>query len=88
MAIYLEWDGGAIKGNVTAEGYKGHDPAGFQRLAWAGHLHGSRTHIEPGEATRPTISEVTVAKNDGWHSLGLFQEALVALKARKRSFTW
>ena len=60
MAIYLIYEG--IKGNVTADGYKDHIQISSLQFGV-----GRGVSMEPGnlanrEATRPSISEVTITK--------------------------
>ncbi|PID43871.1 MAG: hemolysin-coregulated protein [Proteobacteria bacterium] len=83
MAIYLDWDGISIKGNVTAEGYK--DMIRLDSLQFG---VGRGITMEVGqianrEATRPNISEVTATKVMDAASSGLFQEALVGAEGKK-----
>lgn len=74
MAIYIQYDG--IKGNTTAEGYKDHLTVSSMQFGV-----GRGISMEPGnlsnrEATRPTISEVTVTKVADTSSVALFKEAV------------
>ena len=74
MAIYLEYDG--INGNVTADGYQ--DQIGVLSFAFG---VGRAISMEPGnmanrEATRPSVSEVTVTKMMDNASSSLFKEAV------------
>ncbi len=74
MAIYLEYDG--ITGNVTADGYQ--DQIGILSFAFG---VGRAISMEPGnmanrEATRPSVSEVTVTKMMDNASSSLFKEAV------------
>ncbi|MCG8611455.1 MAG: type VI secretion system tube protein Hcp [Pseudomonadales bacterium] len=83
MAIFLEWDGGSIKGNVTAEGYT--DWIKLENLQFG---VGRGITMEAGnmsnrEATRPNMSEVSISKVMDGASSGLFQEALVGSDGKK-----
>ncbi|HWV14064.1 MAG TPA: type VI secretion system tube protein Hcp [Cellvibrio sp.] len=74
MAIYIEYQG--IKGNVTAEGYKNH--LSVESLQFG---VGRGISMEPGklanrEATRPSISEITVSKVADSSTTAFFKEAV------------
>lgn len=86
MAIYIEYEG--IKGNVTAEGYKGHISVNSCQFGV-----GRGISMEPGkmsnrEATRPTISELTLSKAADTSAVALFKESVTgaAGKAVKVKF--
>lgn len=81
MAIYLEYEG--IKGNVTAEGYKDH--IAVQSLSFG---VGRGISMEPGnlsnrEATRPTVSEITLTKVADNSATALFKEAVTGSAGKK-----
>jgi len=81
MAIFLEYEG--IKGNVTAEGYKDH--IAVQSLSFG---VGRGISMEPGnlsnrEATRPTVSEVTLTKEADNSATALFKEAVTGSAGKK-----
>ena len=81
MAIYLEFDG--IKGNVTAEGYK--DQIGVMSFSFG---VGRAISMEPGnisnrEATRPSISEITITKEMDNASAALFKESVTGSAGKK-----
>lgn len=81
MAIYVEYEG--IKGNVTADGYKDH--ISVQSLQFG---VGRGISMEPGnlsnrEATRPTISEVTLTKPADTSATALFKEAVTGSSGKK-----
>lgn len=74
MAIYVEYQG--IKGNVTAEGYKNH--LSVESLQFG---VGRGISMEPGklanrEATRQSISEITVSKVADSATTAFFKEAV------------
>lgn len=74
MAIYLQYDG--IKGNVTAEGYKDHIAVLTAQFGI-----GRGISMEPGnmsnrEASRPSISEVSLTKTADNSVTGIFKEAV------------
>ena len=81
MAIYMEYDG--IKGNVTAEGYKDH--VGVASFSFG---VGRAISMEPGnisnrEATRPSISEITITKEMDNASAALFKESVTGAAGKK-----
>ncbi len=81
MAIYLEYEG--IKGNVTADGYKDHISVDSVQFGV-----GRGISMEPGnlsnrEATRPTISEITVTKPADTSATALFKESVTGSAGKK-----
>lgn len=81
MAIYLEYEG--IKGNVTADGYKDHIAVDSIQFGV-----GRGITMEPGnlsnrEATRPSISEITVTKPADTSATSLFKEAVTGSSGKK-----
>ncbi|MGM8225548.1 Hcp family type VI secretion system effector [Cellvibrio sp. ARAG 10.3] len=81
MAIYVEYEG--IKGNVTADGYKDHISVNSLQFGV-----GRGISMEPGnlsnrEATRPTISEVTMTKPADTSATALFKEAVTGSSGKK-----
>lgn len=81
MAIYLDYEG--IKGNVTADGYVGHIAVLTCQFGV-----GRGISMEPGnltnrEATRPTVSEVTLTKTADNSVTGLFKEAVTGSSGKK-----
>lgn len=81
MAIYLEYEG--IKGNVTADGYKDH--IGVNSVQFG---VGRGISMEPGnmsnrEATRPSLSEVTITKYADNSVTGIFKEAVTGSAGKK-----
>lgn len=81
MAIYLEYEG--IKGNVTADGYKDHIAVDSIQFGV-----GRGISMEPGnlsnrEATRPTISEITLTKPADTSATSLFKEAVTGTSGKK-----
>ncbi len=81
MAIYVEYEG--IKGNVTADGYKDHISVHSLQFGV-----GRGISMEPGnlsnrEATRPTISEVTMTKPADTSATALFKEAVTGSSGKK-----
>lgn len=81
MAIYIEYEG--IKGNVTADGYKDHISVNSCQFGV-----GRGISMEPGkmsnrEATRPTISEVTLSKAADTSAIALFKESVTGSAGKK-----
>ncbi|GAA6166720.1 Hcp family type VI secretion system effector [Sessilibacter corallicola] len=76
MAIYMNFNSNSPKGNVTAQGYE--DWIEVDHFSFG---VGRGINMEPGamanrEATRPSISEVTVSKNLDAASGGLFKQSV------------
>lgn len=74
MAIFMQYEG--IKGNVTAEGYADH--IDVQSMTFG---VGRGISMDPGnlanrEATRPSISEITVTKLMDNSTTSLFKESV------------
>jgi type VI secretion system secreted protein Hcp len=81
MAIYLQYDG--IKGNVTADGYKDHIAVDSVQFGV-----GRGISMEPGnmsnrEATRPSVSEVTLTKVADNSVTAIFKEAVTGSAGKK-----
>ena len=81
MAIYLEYEG--IKGNVTADGYKDHIAVDSVQFGV-----GRGISMEPGnlsnrEATRPSVSEVTLSKKADNSVTAIFKEAVTGSNGKK-----
>ncbi len=80
MAIFCEYEG--VKGNCTAEGYKDH----LVCLSFNFGV-GRGISMEPGnmanrEATRPSISEVTITKAADNSATALFKESVTGAAGR------
>ena len=81
MAIYIDYEG--IQGNVTAEGYQDH----IKILS----IHfgvGRGISMEPGnmsnrEATRPTLSEITITKFADNSTTSLFKESVTGAQGKR-----
>ncbi|MDH5573724.1 MAG: type VI secretion system tube protein Hcp [Gammaproteobacteria bacterium] len=81
MAIYLEYEG--IKGNVTADGYKDHIAVDSAQFGI-----GRGISMEPGnmsnrEASRPSVSEVTLSKKADNSVTAIFKEAVTGSAGKK-----
>jgi len=77
MAIFMNYNGLKVKGNVTAEGYAD----GWIKLDSMQFGIGRGISMEAGnmsnrEATRPSLSEVSISKVMDSASSGLFKESL------------
>jgi type VI secretion system secreted protein Hcp len=84
MAIYLLYEG--IKGNVTADGYKDH----IQLMSVQFGV-GRGISMEPGnlanrEATRPSVSELTITKQADNSVTDFFREAVVGSAGKTAKF--
>ena len=76
MAIYMNYDGLAIKGGVTADGYTDWiDISSFQFGVGRG-ISMEVGGMQEREATRPSISEVSLSKAMEASSGGLFQASV------------
>jgi len=76
MAIYMNYDKKRIKGNVTAEGYQ--ETINVNSFSWG---VGRGISMESGaianrEATRPSLSEITISKIMDNSTPGLFKESV------------
>ena len=76
MPIYMQYDSGKIKGDVTAKGHE--DWIELSSFSWG---VGRGISTRPGkvadrEATAPSVSEVAVTKALDTATVGLVQEAL------------
>jgi len=81
MAIFMEYEG--IKGNATAEGYEDHIVV--HSLSFG---VGRGISMEPGnmsnrEASRPSVSEVTLTKLADNSATALFKEAVTGASGKK-----
>ena len=83
MAIYMEFDGGSPKGDVTAEGYK--DWIKIDSLQWG---VGRGISMQVGaisnrEASNPSFSEVTISKQMDNASSGLMKASMAGAEGVK-----
>ena len=81
MAIFIEYEG--IKGNATADGYKDHISVDSFTFGV-----GRGISMEPGnlsnrEATRPSLSEITISKPADTSATALFKEAVTGSSGKK-----
>ncbi|ARU54969.1 MAG: type VI secretion system tube protein Hcp [Pseudomonadales bacterium] len=83
MAIFMQWDGGSIKGNVTAEGYTDWIKLENVQFGVGRGITMEAGNMSNREATRPSISEVSISKVMDGASSGLFQESLVGADGKK-----
>ena len=81
MAIYIEYEG--IKGNVTADGYKDHIALLSAQFGVGRGISMEAGNLSNREATRPSISEVTVTKTADNSVTGLFKESVTGSAGKK-----
>jgi len=74
MAIYVEYDG--IKGNVTADGYKDHIAVLAVQFGVGRGISMEAGNMSNREASRPSISEVTLTKTADNSVTAIFKEAV------------
>lgn len=72
MAIYLEFEG--IKGNVTAEGYKGHIDLDSVMFNGKRVVSMQTGHLTNREASQPSIEPITISKRADSSVISLFKE--------------
>ena len=76
MAIYMNYNDLAVKGNVTAEGYKDWIRIESMSFGLGRHISMEAGHMSNREATRPNITEVALTKQMDGATSGLFKESL------------
>ena len=76
MAIYMNYNDLAVKGNVTTEGYENWIRIETMSFGLGRHVSMEAGHMSNREATRPNITEVACAKIMDGASSGLFKESL------------
>jgi len=76
MAIYMNYNDLAVKGNVTAEGYETWIKLLSMSFGVGRHISMEAGHMSNREATRPNITEVNLTKIMDGASSGLFKESL------------
>lgn len=81
MAIYLEYEG--IKGNVTAEGYKDHISVQSFQFGVGRGISMEAGNMSNREASRPSLSEITVTKAADTSATALFKEAVTGAAGKK-----
>ena len=81
MAIYVEYDG--IKGNVTADGYKDHISVLAVQFGVGRGITMEAGNMSNREATRPSISEVTLTKTADNSVTAIFKEAVTGSAGKK-----
>lgn len=75
MAIYLEYEG--IKGDVTADGYKDQITLLSCQFGASRGITMTPGAMSNREATRPSLSEISISKNIDTSVINLFKEAVV-----------
>ena len=83
MAIYMNYNELAVKGNVTAEGYEDWIRLDSMSFGVGRHISMEAGHMSNREATRPNITEVTVNKAMDGATSGLFKESLTGSEGVK-----
>jgi type VI secretion system secreted protein Hcp len=81
MAIYLEFEG--VKGNVTADGYKDHIAVDSLHFGVSRGISMEPGNMSNREATRPSVSEITVTKKADNSATALFKEAVTGSAGKK-----
>ena len=81
MAIYLEYEG--IKGNVTADGYKNHIAVESVQFGVGRGISMEAGNLSNREATRPSLSEVTLTKAADNSVTAIFKEAVTGSAGKK-----
>ena len=76
MAMYMNYNNKAVKGNVTAEGYEDWIRLDSMSFGVGRHISMEAGHMSNREATRPNITEVVVTKMMDGATSGLFKESL------------
>ena len=76
MAMYMNYNDLAVKGNVTAEGYEDWIRLDSMSFGVGRHISMEAGHMSNREATRPNITEVVVTKMMDGATSGLFKESL------------
>ena len=74
MAIYMKYDG--INGNVTADGYANHIALNSVSFGVGRGISMEAGNLTNREATRPTISEVSITKFADTSVTSLFKESV------------
>ncbi len=81
MAIYIEYDG--ITGNVTAKGYEDQISAASVQFGVGRAITMEAGNMSTREATRPSISEISISKELDNASGPLFKEAVTGGAGKK-----
>ncbi|CAH0990133.1 hypothetical protein SIN8267_00218 [Sinobacterium norvegicum] len=76
MAIYMNYNGKTPAGNVTAKGYEGWIEVDSFSFGVGRGISMEAGHLSNREATRPSISEITVSKAMDAASGGLFKQSV------------
>jgi len=83
MAIFMNYKDLAIKGNVTADGYQNWISLGSLQFGVGRGISMEAGNMSNREATRPSLSEVTISKVMDGASTGLFKESLTGAEGCK-----
>lgn len=80
MAIYMNFNNKKIKGNVTATGYEDWIEISSFQLGCGRGISMEVGNMANREATRPSLSEITLSKMLDNASSGLFKESLTGVE--------
>lgn len=80
MAIYVNFNGKKIKGNVTAKGFEDCFEVDSFSFGVGRGISMEAGNIANREATRPSISEITLSKAMDASSGGLFKESVTGVE--------
>lgn len=83
MAIYMNYNDKKVKGNVTAEGYQDWIKLDSFQFGVGRGISMEAGHMANREATRPSISEVSISKMMDKATSGLFKESLAGSEGCK-----
>jgi type VI secretion system secreted protein Hcp len=81
MAIYVEYEG--IKGNATAEGYKDHIAVESFQFGVGRGISMESGKMANREATKPSLSEITLSKKADTSAVALFKESVSGSAGKK-----
>ena len=81
MAIYIEYEG--IKGNVTAEGYNDHIAVDSVQFGVGRAISMESGNMANREASRPSLSEITISKVADNSVTAIFKEAVTGSAGKK-----
>ena len=76
MAIYMNYNGLKVKGNLTADGYKDWINVGSMQFGVGRGITMESGSMANREASRPSISEITISKTMDQSSPGLFKDSV------------
>ena len=83
MAIYIDYDGTNIKGNCTADGYKDHLVILSLNFGVGRGITMETGNMANREASKPSLSEITVTKLMDNSATELFHESVIGAAGNK-----